>query len=159
MPLIKVEWGKAGFIPTRSEAEILAAIDLVKQRARNLTDFAISFRAYFGDDFIFDPAAVTKFLRDTATRDLLVELGARYDGAAAFTESSTEELLRAFAEEKGVKPGLLINGARVALTGQGVAPSLFVVMDALGRERVVRRLQAASSISAPVQGAEAPQPV
>jgi glutamyl-tRNA synthetase len=66
-------------------------------------------------------------------------------------------LLRAFAEEKGVKPGVLINGARVALTGQGVAPSLFAVMIALGRERVVRRLYAAASISAPVPSAEAPQ--
>ena len=42
-----------------------------------------------------------------------------------FTEASAEELLRAFAEEKGVKAGALINGSRVALTGQGVAPSLF----------------------------------
>ena len=51
-------------------------------------------------------------------------------------------LLRGFAEEKGVKAGALINGSRVALTGQGVAPSLFAVMGALGRERVVKRLKA-----------------
>ena len=75
-----------------------------------------------------------------------------------FTEASAEQLLRAFAEEKSVKPGVLINGARVALTGQGVAPSLFAVMLALGHERVVRRLQAAASITAPAQSAEAPQP-
>jgi glutamyl-tRNA synthetase len=35
---------------------------------------------------------------------------------------------------------VLINGARVALTGQGVAPSLFAVMVALGKDRVVKRL-------------------
>jgi glutamyl-tRNA synthetase len=52
---------------------------------------------------------------------------------------------------------VLINGARVALTGQGVAPSLFVVMVALGRDRVVRRLYGAASISAPAVSAEAPQ--
>jgi len=52
--------------------------------------------------------------------------------------------LRGFAEEKGLKAGVLINGARVALTGQGVAPSLFAVMLALGQERVARRLQAAA---------------
>ena len=108
-----------------------------------------SFCAYFSDDFTFDPAAVTKFLKDSTTRDLLVELGGRYDSAPEFTEASAEQLLRAFAEEKGVKPGVLINGARVALTGQAVAPSLFAVMLALGRERVVRRLQSAASISAP----------
>jgi glutamyl-tRNA synthetase len=123
-----------------------------------LRDFATSFCAYFSDTFTFDPAAVAKFLKDSTTRDLLVELGGRYDAAPEFTETSTEQLLRAFAEEKGVKPGVLINGARVALTGQAVAPSLFTVMLALGRERVVRRLQTASSISLPSPSVEAPQP-
>jgi glutamyl-tRNA synthetase len=36
---------------------------------------------------------------------------------------------------------VLINGARVALTGQGVAPSLFAVMMALGKDRTVERLK------------------
>src|ERR1700760_3031691 len=158
LPLIKTEWGKTGFIPARSEAEILSAIELVKPPRPRLFDYSTSFFAYFSDNFSFDPAAVTKFLKDSTTRDLLVELGGRYNAANEFTEASTEKLLRAFAEEKGVKPGVLINGARVALTGQGVAPSLFAVMVALGRERVVRRLQAAASISAPAPSAEAPQP-
>jgi len=74
---------------------------------------------------------------------LLVELGGRYAEAAEFTEASTEAVLRGFAEEKGLKAGVLINGARVALTGQGVAPSLFAVMISLGRERVVERLRSA----------------
>jgi glutamyl-tRNA synthetase len=59
-------------------------------------------------------------------------------------------LLRAFAEEKRVKAGALINGSRVALTGQAVAPSLFAVMAALGKERVVKRLEEAGSIPIPV---------
>ena len=50
-------------------------------------------------------------------------------------------MLRDFAAEKGVKAGALINGARVALTGQAVAPSLFAVMTALGRETVIARLK------------------
>jgi glutamyl-tRNA synthetase len=37
----------------------------------------------------------------------------------------------------------LINGARVALTGQAVAPSLFAVMVALGKERTISRLKRA----------------
>jgi glutamyl/glutaminyl-tRNA synthetase len=147
LPLIESEWAKFGFKSTRSEPEVLAAIDLLKPRARNLTDFATAFRAYFSDDFSCDPAAVAKFLKDASTRELLVELGDRYASLPEFTEASAEQTLRAFAEEKGVKPGVLINGARVALTGQAVAPSLFAVMVNLGKERVVRRLRAAASIS------------
>jgi glutamyl-tRNA synthetase len=149
LPLIEEEWAKAGLIPDRSKEDVLATIDLVKPRARNLKDFATAFRAYFSDEFTYDSAAVAKFLKDDAVRALLVELAARYESAEEFTEVSTEQVLRAFAEEKGVKAGALINGSRVALTGQAVAPSLFAVMVNLGKDRVVNRLSAAKTIAVP----------
>jgi len=62
--------------------------------------------------------------------------------------SRKEKLLYDFAAEKEMKAGPLINGARVALTGQGVAPSLFAVMAMLGRERTVSRLKAAQEMAA-----------
>ena len=142
-PLIEDEWKQAELTPTRSEAEIEQAIELLKARARNLKDFAMAFRAYFADEYEIDPAAAAKFLTGDVPA-MLKELGAKYAAAAEFTEASTEAVLRGFAEEKGVKAGVLINGARVALTGQGVAPSLFAVMVALGQERVVKRLAAIS---------------
>ena len=146
LPLIEQEWAKAGFSSDRTREEILATIALLQPRARNLKDFAGAFRGYFSDIYEYDTAAVAKFLPDERTRSLLVELGDRYQRLDEFTEAGAEQLLRAFAEEKGVKAGALINGSRVALTGQGVAPSLFAVMAALGRDRVVTRLKAAGSI-------------
>lgn len=140
LPLIEEEWKAVDLKPNRSEAETVAAIDLLKPRARTLKDFATSFRAYFTDEFEYDPAAVTKFLSDLALPGLLRELGHRYATAAEFSEASAEQVLRAFAAEKSIKAGALINGSRVALTGQAVAPSLFAVMTLLGRDRVVRRL-------------------
>jgi len=114
---------------------------MVKARARNLKDFATLCRAYFTDTFEIDPAAREKFLKDEAVRGMLVELASRYEQAPEFTEAATEQVLRNFAAEKNMKAGALINGARVALTGQGVAPSLFVVMVNLGQERTVARLK------------------
>ena len=148
LPLIETEWQAAGFSPSRSRDEILAAIELLKPRARNLKDFATSFRAYFSDDFEYDPAAVTKFLSDPALPALLAELSERYAAAPEFTEASAEEILRAFAAEKNIKAGALINGSRVALTGQAVAPSLFAVMALLGKDRVVLRLAAVAKVPA-----------
>jgi glutamyl-tRNA synthetase len=152
LPLIEDEWAKAGFAPQRAREELLATIDLLKPRARNLKDFGGAFKAYFSDDFEFDTAAVTKFFQDDALPGLLTELGSRYEAADEFTEASTEAVLRTFAEERGIKAGVLINGSRVALTGQGVAPSLFAVMAALGKERVVSRLKAAQAIVATASG-------
>jgi glutamyl-tRNA synthetase len=149
LPLIQEEWTKTGFASNRTVEEILATIALLQPRARNLKDFAAAFRGYFSDAYEYDTAAVAKFLPDERSRALLVELGDRYQHLDEFTEPAGEQLLRAFAEEKGVKAGSLINGSRVALTGQGVAPSLFAVMAALGKDRVVKRLKAAGAIPSP----------
>jgi glutamyl-tRNA synthetase len=147
LPLIEEEWNAVGLKPERTEDEIAVLIDLLKPRARSLKDFANAFSAYFVDEYLFDPAAVAKFFKEPTTQPLLMELADYYEHGEEFTEASTEATLRAFAEKKGVKAGVLINGARVALTGQGVAPSLFAVMVALGRERVISRLKSANLIT------------
>jgi glutamyl-tRNA synthetase len=150
LPLIQQEWNKAGLEPAVTDRDwLLETINLLKPRARNLKDFATSFRAFFTDTFQPDPAAVEKFLHDERVRQLLVELGERYAASEdSFTEAETEKLLRDFAAEKEMKAGALINGARVVLTGQGVAPSLFAVMIALGKERTVTRLKATQELAA-----------
>ncbi len=148
LPLIEEEWKKAGVVPANPNHEhLLRTIELLKPRARNLKDFAYSFRAFFTDRYENDPAAVQKFLKDAGVRDLLVELAGQYANASEFTEASTEQVLRDFATAKGVKAGGLINGARVALTGQAVAPSLFAVMVNVGQQATVSRLQRANQIA------------
>ena len=147
LPLIEEEWKKADLVPFQVSREAMqSTVDLVKPRARNLKDFATLFRAYFTDEFAADPAAVEKFLKDGAVREMLVELAGRYEPAGEFSEASAEKILRDFAGEKNVKAGALINGARVALTGQGVAPSLFAVMASLGQGRTAARLKRATHL-------------
>jgi glutamyl-tRNA synthetase len=156
LPLIEEEWKKVGLSPVVQGREWqVSTIDLLKPRARSLKDFAGSFRAFFSDQFEPDPAAVEKFLKDESTRALLVELARRYDQSAHFREQEAEKILRDFAAEKGVKAGTLINGARVALTGQAVAPSLFAVMQTLGKERTVTRLNTVEILAATALGSRA----
>jgi glutamyl-tRNA synthetase len=147
LPLIEEEWKKAGIQVSDDRNWLLSTIDLLKPRARSLKDFAGSFRAFFSEEFDPDPAALEKFLKDANVRTLLIELAARYAASQDFSEQQAESVLRDLAAEKNVKAGALINGARVALTGQGVAPSLFAVMKALGRERTVARLQAVEELT------------
>jgi glutamyl-tRNA synthetase len=148
LPLIEEEWKKVGLSPAAQDREwLLSTIDLLKPRARSLKDFAGSFRAFFSDDFETDPPAVEKFLKDKAVRTLLAELAERYQTCEDFSEQQAEKILRDFAAEKGVKAGALINGSRVALTGQGVAPGLFAVMTALGKSRTVTRLKEAAHLA------------
>ncbi|MBL8167597.1 MAG: glutamate--tRNA ligase [Acidobacteria bacterium] len=120
------------------------AVNLIRDRYRTLNDFASLGRAYFvaGLDFEFEEEAVKKNLKkDAALKTLLPELADRFGALSEFTHDSTEAALRAFAEEKGVKAGLLINGTRTALTGQSAGPGLFDVVTIIGQTRAVERLR------------------
>jgi len=117
-------------------------VDLIRQRYFTLKDFSGQGRAYFSDDFDFDEAAVNKNLRkEPRLRELLKGLADKLESVEPFNTETAEAALRAFADETGVKAGLLINGARTMLTGQAVGPSMFEIFDILGRDASVQRLR------------------
>jgi glutamyl-tRNA synthetase len=117
-------------------------VDLIRQRYFTLKDFSSQGRAYFSDDFDFDEAAVNKNLRkEPRLRELLNGLADKMETVEPFNTETSEAALRAFADEAGVKAGLLINGARTMLTGQAVGPSMFEIFDILGRDASVQRLR------------------
>lgn len=117
-------------------------IDLIRQRFHTLKDFSAQGRAYFSDDFDFDEAAVNKNLRkEPELRKLLSGLADYLETVEPFNTETAEAALRAFADEAGVKAGLLINGSRTMLTGQAVGPSMFEIFDVLGRDTSVERLR------------------
>ena len=117
-------------------------VDLIRQRYFTLKDFSEQGRAYFSDDFDFDEAAVNKNLRkEPRLRELLNGLADKLETVEPFNVETSEAALREFADDAGVKAGLLINGARTMLTGQAVGPSMFEIFDVLGREASVQRLR------------------
>ncbi len=121
---------------------LIKTVDLIRQRFFTLKDFSSQGRAYFSDDFDFDEAAVNKNLRkEPCLRQLINGLADKLETVEPFNAETAEAALRAFAEEAGVKAGLLINGARTMLTGQAVGPSMFEIFDVLGRETSVNRLR------------------
>jgi len=153
LPLIKPELQKAGLWRDEYEGEQRAwyehTITLLRERARTLLDFAEHGRPYFVDDlsFEFEEAAVRKNLqKDPALKELLPQLADRFAAVKELNHDSAEAALRALAEEKTVKAGLLINATRTALTGQSVGPSLFEVVVAVGQKRAVQRLKHAAEL-------------
>ena len=121
---------------------LLKAVDLIRQRFFTLKDFSSLGRAYFSDDFDFEPAAVNQnLLMEPRLKELLPRLADKLEEVEPFNAETVQVALRAFAEDSGVKAGLLINGSRTMLTGQAVGPSMFEIFDILGKERSVDRLR------------------
>jgi glutamyl-tRNA synthetase len=121
------------------ESSFAFVVDTIRARYTTLHEFATKGRPYFADDFPMEAAAAER-LDEPQARELLRELGVRLQAQAEFTEASVEKTLRDLAAEAGVKPGVLINGSRAALTGQAVGPSAFHVFTAIGRDRSIARL-------------------
>ncbi|MEO8648130.1 MAG: glutamate--tRNA ligase [Acidobacteriota bacterium] len=135
----------------------LHTVDLIRQRFFTLKDFSSQGRAYFSEDYDLDAAAVAKNLtKFPELREWLPELAERFESEFAganwppadtggsdktFTEENIEAVVKAFAEEKGTKLGVIMNGARTLLTGVAVGPSMLSVFEILGLERTLMRLR------------------
>ncbi|HET7212638.1 MAG TPA: glutamate--tRNA ligase, partial [Terriglobia bacterium] len=145
-PLVETELKLSGLDSTitASPAEFQQTVALLQPRMRTLKDFSGGGRAFFTDDFEYDPEACKKFWKAPGLSALLRKLAEKLGRLESFQVGTTETTLRCLADEDGVKAGLLINATRVALTGQAVAPGLFDVMKVLGQARTVERLRRAA---------------
>ena len=153
LPMVRARLEQAGIWQDDFAGEragwFAGTIDLIRARFRTLVEFATLGRSYFVDDlsFEFDAAAVKKNLqKDAALKTLLPRLADTLETVEPFNHETVELALRTFAEEHGVKAGLLINSSRTALTGQSVGPGMFDVFVAIGRERSVQRLRNAAHL-------------
>jgi glutamyl-tRNA synthetase len=137
-------WSDAWAEGQPGRAWFSATVDLLRPRFVTLLDFADAGKAYFSDQFEMEEEAVAKNLgREPRLREWLPELANRFLPLQPFDKTTSEAALRTFADEIGVKAGVLINGTRTAVTGRAIGPSLFEILECLGRDRVVERLRRA----------------
>ena len=89
-----------------------------------------------------DPAPVKKNLEKHAgIGQWLGQLAERFEALSDFNKDDAERVTRELADELDIKPGILINGTRTVITGQAAGAGLFDVLMAIGRDRVIARLQ------------------
>ena len=123
-----------------TRAYALRVLDLTRERMRYLPDVVELTNYFFTDDFPRDEKAVAKWLSDTETLERLKILRDRFNELGAWTITTLENVVRSYADEIGQPAAKLIHPLRVACTGRTVGPGLFETMEALGKERCLRRL-------------------
>ncbi len=117
-------------------------IDLIRERFYTLKDFSGQGRAFFSEDFDYDEKAISKNLKKHPDlRTWLPELAEKFEAIEDFSHDDIFATVKEFAGEKGTKVGVILNGARVLLTGQGVGPSMVSAIEQLGKEKTVMRLK------------------
>ena len=144
--LVKDKLRDAGLWDPAYEGEkrqwYLDTLDLIRGRFHTLNDFTTRGRAYFADDFEIEPKPLKKnILKHPDLKTWLPMLADRYSEIPEFSKEETERVCRELCAELDIKPGILINAMRTAVTGQLAGPGMFDILVAIGRERVIDRLR------------------
>jgi len=134
----------AGKALIAGEEYVKAALSLVQERARTLTEVAGLAQFFFVDKLDYEPELLIgeKMSRESASQALR-EAQQKLRPLTEFDADSLEGVLRPLAAELGLKTGQLFGALRVAVTGRTAAPPLFQTMAVLGKERCLRRIEAA----------------
>jgi glutamyl-tRNA synthetase len=119
---------------------LTAALELHRTRARTLKELAEQVVPYFQEELAYDPEASAKFLKDTDLSSHLEALQERFRALPEFTKEALEAELRSLAEQRGIKPAVLIHPTRMALSAATGGPPLFDLVEMVGRETSDRRL-------------------
>jgi len=146
LPVVSAALAQAGLVKAedvdRRRDWFLKLLELLKIRSRTIDDIVQQAVPYLRDDIDYDPEAVAKQWKD---RDAVRLLSATRDCLASveWTSAAMEESLRQLAESLGTSGGKLFQPLRVALTGLTVSPGIFDILEILGRERSLARVDAA----------------
>src|SRR5208283_4772915 len=96
---------------------------------------------FFTEEYAYDTAAVEKTLGKPGALERLAQLAECYAALEAFDAVTLETKLKELAASLGVKPAEFIHPARVAVSGRGVGPSLYHMLEVLGQARTLARIE------------------
>jgi glutamyl/glutaminyl-tRNA synthetase len=98
---------------------------------------------FFTEDYEFDPAVVDKVLKKPFALENLSALRSAFAALEKWDAQSLEITLKMVAGVREVKTGDLVHPARVAVSGRSIGPSLYHMLEVMGKERVLSRFDRA----------------
>ena len=111
----------------------------LKKRANNLNDLAASSLFYLRSRPIPMDEGAAKLLA-SATPGLLDRARARFVAQDDWTAAALEQVARELAESEAAKLGQIAQPLRAAVTGSAQSPGLFEVLEVLGKDEVLGRI-------------------
>lgn len=136
-PIMEKELGSA--LTEEQAARVMAGMADLKERAKNLNDLAKSAMFYVRPrplPLLSDKAG--RLISDG--KAALETLSAEMQGVSEWKHDVLEQMARDYAEQNGVKLGAAAQPLRAAVTGSEVSPPIFRIMEILGKEETLSRL-------------------
>jgi glutamyl-tRNA synthetase len=125
-----------------ADSYVRAALDTCVGKFRIFAELPSYCGFYFREDFPYNEEGVAKhFTPENKPR--LVALREAFATLASFDAATLETTLKATAAQLGIKAGPLVHPTRLAVTGSNAGPSLYHLLEVLGPEKVLARIDRA----------------
>jgi glutamyl-tRNA synthetase len=122
--------------------DLVAVVKTLQDRAKTLVEMADGAEFYYNAGFAYDEKALEKFLNgDLAS--LFADIAAKFALAAKADHETIDAIFKEICAGRGLKMKEVALPARIALTGGTAAPGLFDVIEVLGKDETVKRLERA----------------
>jgi glutamyl-tRNA synthetase len=122
------------------KAKLLKAMPGLKERAKTLVELMNGTRFLFAARPLVMDEKASQILADGG-RDALKGLLPVLQAVSTWSAHDIESSVKTYAEASGLKLGKLAQPLRAALTGTNVSPGIFDVLEVLGREDALSRIQ------------------
>jgi glutamyl-tRNA synthetase len=116
-----------------------AVLAIVKEKIKLLSDVPEWTRYFFTEQYEFDPAAVEKVFGKPEAAKRLIALRDEFVKIENWTVEKIESTLKRLAQKVDCKTGDLVHPARVAVSGRSIGPSLYHMLEVMGKVRVLAR--------------------
>jgi len=124
------------------DEKLIKIIKELSQRAKTLLDITNTINYFYTEEIEYEEKAKNKFLK-AENKPVLQDLVDKLSNLSNFNMDETHKVFDRVMEERELKLGKIAQPVRVALTGGTVSPGIFEVMDILGKDEVLKRLNAA----------------
>ena len=123
-----------------SDEKYLGAVfAIVKEKIKLFKDVPEWTAYFFTENYEFDQAAVEKVFGKPEAATHLSALRDEFAKIDKWNVETIESTLKNLAQKLGCKTGDLVHPARVAVSGRSVGPSLYHMLEVMGKERVLAR--------------------
>lgn len=140
LPEFQKELEKEGI--SASEAFNLKVIELLKERANFIKDIFTQGEFFYKAPENYDEKAVSKAWKENSA-ELLSEFSQELNSLELFDNTAIHEKIQSFVQSKSIGFGKLMMPVRLSLVGSLQGPDVPLIMELLGKEEVVKRLQKA----------------
>lgn len=126
-----------------SDQEFLRKVVLsLRERVKTLVELAEQSAFYFSNEVTYEEKASNKFL-NKETLPIFEEILQSLSQESVLNRASSHRLIHQISEVRGEPLVKIAQPLRVALTGKTASPPIDEVMEILGKERVIQRVQRA----------------